>query len=236
MGKQRNIRLRATVGNVIYYQWKGIDCIRTVPVRVRQTANTKKAASLFGIAVKSAAKMRGLLCPLLPGPSDRGIIYELDNAFRKWLHTRPQEKDEQEDNLSFFQLFSFNRKAVVPKVFKEVRTNRGEGGTVEIIIPPFNPLKDITAPAGTARIAIKLMAVILPFRDGKEAYTLQNAVSCIYEDKLLPQQLFTFPQVTNAKTLVILAMALQFYHSTGDTLPIRQMRWRPVVITGSLYN
>jgi len=58
MGKQKNIRLRCTVENIIYYQWKDIDCMRMVPPKVRQTDSTKKEASNFGVAVNM---------PLLPG-------------------------------------------------------------------------------------------------------------------------------------------------------------------------
>ncbi len=66
MGKQTNIKLRGTVENTIYYQWRDIHCIRTVPARVRQTKATKKAATNFGIAVKSSAVVRSMFSKLMP--------------------------------------------------------------------------------------------------------------------------------------------------------------------------
>src|SRR5665213_3254549 len=77
MGKQTNIKLRGTVENIIYYQWKGIHCIRTVPARVRQTKATKKAATDFGMAVKSSAVARSMFSKLMPQqPAGRSVIYK----------------------------------------------------------------------------------------------------------------------------------------------------------------
>ena len=102
MGKQTNIKLRGTVENIIYYQWKGIHCMRTVPEKVRQTSNTKKAASVFGMAVRSAATMRAMLRPVLPDPASRPMMYDLDGAFREWLHTEPLKSSEPADRLPSF--------------------------------------------------------------------------------------------------------------------------------------
>src|SRR6185312_3286516 len=109
MGKQTNIRLRGTVENIIYYQWKGIHCIRTVPARVRQTTNTKKEASNFGSAVKTSAAARALFREILQRlPPSRPLIYKMDGALRKWLQTAPLDERDPVNDIPFFDGLSFN--------------------------------------------------------------------------------------------------------------------------------
>src|SRR5665213_1153418 len=109
MGKQTNIKLRGTVENIIYYQWKGIHCIRTVPARVRQTKATKKAATDFGMAVKSSAVARSMFSKLMPQqPAGRSVIYKVDGAFRQWLQGNPLKDPAPVNEIPFFDGISFN--------------------------------------------------------------------------------------------------------------------------------
>jgi hypothetical protein len=124
MGKQGNIKLRGSADNVIYYQWNGIHCMRTVPKRVRRSDSTKIAAVKFGLAVKTAAALRSLLKPVLPDPTNNGVRYELDGAFRKWLHTDPLEKAGQQTNIPYFENFSFNNASTQGKLFRIVNVSR----------------------------------------------------------------------------------------------------------------
>lgn len=207
-----------------------------MPAKVRQTANTKKAASVFGVAVKSAARLRRMLRPILPNPADREMMYELDNAFRKWLHTKPLERQHTEDGLPYFQWFSFNKKAVLGKVFRRVMITREGDNNLVVTIPSFNPLKDVTAPRGTASAGLRLMAVALPLDNPEGAFELQTNISLPYDNLVLPQQEVMLEGLTGPKTLVTISVALYFYRSPDESLPIQQMRWLPAGITGSFYN
>src|SRR5258706_14110367 len=110
MGRQTNIKLRGTVENIIFYQWKGIHCIRTKPAHVKRVPVAIKNSGIFGMSVKSSAVLRRLLKSLLPDPRDRKMMHSLDGAFRQWLNTEPLACTEPVDDIPAFNGFSFNLK------------------------------------------------------------------------------------------------------------------------------
>ena len=236
MGIQTNIKLRGTVENVIYYQWKGIHCMRTVPEKVRQTPNTKKAASVFGMAVKSAAAMRAMLRPVLPDPASRPMIYELDRAFREWLQTEPLQASEQQDNLPSFDNLSFNKDSYPGKVFKAVTVTRVDESDLLIRLPALRTAADIAAPAGTVRLGISFMAAVLPFNDEMEQKVIAADIFLPYtESKSAPQEIL-LPTVTGLHCLTLVVMSMRFYKSNNESLPVNQKRWKQTVVIGSFYN
>jgi hypothetical protein len=234
MGKQGDIKLRGTVDNVIYYQWNGIHCMRTVPARVRQNTNTKAAASKFGLAVKSAAILRSLLKPVLPDPANNVIRYELDGAFRKWLHTNPLEKPEPETMIPSFAHFSFNKAARPGKIFRMVQVSRADEFDLLIQLPAFNPLRDVTAPKGTSRLQFQFTAAVLSFNDPAKNKCLSADWSISYEDKIMPYHQMTLPGLTTTQALVLIVMGMRYVR--GNKTLIDQMRWKPGEIVGSFYN
>lgn len=233
MGKQGDIKLRGTVENIIFYQWKGIHCICTVPAQVRQTDNTKQAASIFGLAVKSAAALRAMLKPVLPGPANNVIRYDLDNAFRKWLHTGAFEKAEEESMIPFFNDLSFNKAATPGKLFRIIKVNRVNDSDLLLELPAFNPAKEVTAPKGTTRLQLKLTTAVLSFRDQAQNKCVSADWHVPYEDKTMPLHEIILPELTVSQSLVVIVMGMRYYRNENL---IDQMRWKPMVIVGSFYN
>ncbi len=236
MGKQTNIKLRGTVDNIIYYQWKGIHCIRTVPARVRQNANTKKAASLFGVAVKSASVVRALLKPVLPGTTDRAVIYALDSAFRKWLHTNPLDYTEAAEGLPEFKDFTFNKEAAPGKLYRVVMLSRANDSDLLIKLPGLNPARDLTAPRGTRHLGIQFMAAVVTVDMPGGAKCIEASISLPYDDVTVPAQEILLTDVTGLECLVLVVMAVRYYKSGDETMPVNQVRWKPTAIVGSFYN
>jgi hypothetical protein len=234
MGKQGDIKLRGTVDNVIYYQWNGIHCMRTVPKRVRRSDSTKIAAVKFGLAVKSAAALRAMLKPVLPDPTNNAIRYELDGAFRKWLHTDPLEKPEQETMIPSFKDFSFNKASTLGKLFQIVHISRATESGLLIKLPAFNPLRDVTAPKGTSRLQLQFTAAVLSFSNPVQNKCVSVDWNVSYENKTIPLSETVLPGLTFPQSLVLLVMGIQYYR--GNETMINQMRWKPVGIVGSFYN
>lgn len=234
MGKQGDIKLRGTVGNVIYYQWRDIHCIRTVPARVRQTDNTKLAATKFGLAVKSAAAMRSRLKPMLPDPANNAIRYELDGAFRKWLHTDPLEKAEPETMIPFFKHFSFNKAATLGKLFRMVNVSRVNEHGLLLQLPAFNPVRDVFAPKETNSLQLQFTAAALSFDSQVPNKCVSTDWRIPYEDKILPLHEIILPGLTAPQSLALMVMGIRYYR--GNQIMIDQIRWKPVGIVGSFYN
>ena len=237
MGKQSNIKLRCTVENIIYYQWKGIDCIRTVPAHVKQTKPTKKAATDFGKAVKSSAIIRSLFRPLLPEPANRSIIYKMDGAFRKWLKANPLDNTEVVNEITWFDGLSFNDSCDLQKVLKiKITINRTADGGLLLQWPPFNPVTDIKAPTGTRQLDVQCIITTLPMEQPEQAQCVETNFSIPYTDEIFPVQEVELPNVTRPHCLVLVGMAIRYFKDDMQNKPVNILRWKPVGIVGSFYN
>ena len=213
MGIQKNIKLRCTVENIIYYQWKGIDCIRTVPAQVRQTKATKKSATNFGVAVKSSAVVRSLFRKLMPvEPPARTLIYETDGAFRKWLQGNPLSNAAPVDGIPFFDGLSFNEAVNFQGIVQmKVRITRSADNALLIRWPEFNPVAVIKAPSGTAQVIIRYMVATLDMNPKNEPYCTETNFTIPYVDEVMPAQEILVQNATGPECLALLAMSARYY-------------------------
>lgn len=238
MGKQTNIKLRGTVANIIFYQWKGIHCIRTVPARVRQTRPTKKAASDFGRAVRSSATVRAAFRQLMPTiPADRSVIYKTDGAFRKWLQGNPLDSAEKVNGIGFFDELSFNDHTRIKRVLNfAISANRGSDGDVLIQWPAFNPLKDIKAPTGTTLVVVNYVMVTINMNSLIQQTPVEETLTIPYTDDKITEKEILFPNATGEKCLALLGMSIRYYRHGLNGLPVNIMRWKPAGVAASFYN
>ena len=237
MGKQTDIKLRCTVKNIIYYQWRDIHCIRTKPVRVRQTKPTKAAAKNFGIAVKNSAVMRSMLKPLFPDAADRSNIYKMDSAFRQWLPGKPLENPAPVDGIPFFDELSFNEAVELRHVMGiKVPVSRRDESNIVLQWPEFNPVVHIKAPAGTVRVVIQYIVATLDMaREGAHHYSATD-ITIPYINEAMPEQEISFQNVTGANCLSLVGMAIRYYRNAIQNNPVNILRWKPAGIAGSFYN
>ena len=238
MGKQKNIRLRCTVENIIYYQWKDIDCMRTVPPRVRQTDPTKKEASNFGVAVKYAAVARSMFRKIVEElPPGRSVIHTTDGAFRNWLRTAPLDDNTPIDGISFFDGLSLNDTIDFRRLMQvPVHISRGDNGSLQLQWPGFNPLTSFKAPTGTVQITIKYLAATIDMRQPGLYHDVKTEFSVPYIDTTLPAGKIMMENVTAPGSLVLVAIAMYYYRDNLKNEPVNILRWKPSGITASFYN
>lgn len=238
MGKQTNIKLRGTVENTIYYQWKDIHCMRTVPARVRQTPATKKEAANFGVAVKNAAIARSMFKVITQYlPPNRAIIYKTDGAFRKWLHTHPLNEQAVINHIPFFEVLSFNEEINFQSVIKaKVTISRGSEGQLLINWPECNPVTFVRAPAETQHVVIKYLAATIDMHNPGIYHYSEAAISFTYADGVMPAKEMVLENVTAPVNLALVAMSVWYYKDETENRLINSMRWKPAGIVGSFYN
>jgi len=238
MGKQTNIRLRGTVENIIYYQWKGIHCIRTVPARVRQTKPTKKAASDFGFAVKSSAAARAAFKYLMPEiPAGRSVIYKTDSAFRQWLKGNPLEGTEAVNGIPFFNELSFNDHNTIQKVVNlEISVTRSGANDVVIQWPACSPASDIKAPPGTTEVAVNYVMATLTMNGAAQVQPVETSFTMPYTGDTIAAREIQLANVTGEKCLALLGISIRYYRNGLQGLPVNIMRWKPAGIAASFYN
>jgi hypothetical protein len=238
MGKQKNIRLRCTVDNIIYYQWKDIDCMRMVPPKVRQTDSTKKEASNFGVAVKYAAAARGMFRKIVEELSPgRSFIQTTDGAFRNWLRSGSLDNNTPIDGIPFFDGLSFNDAIDFRRLMQvPVQINRGTNNSLQLQWPGFNPLASFKAPTGTAEIVVKYLAATLDMRQHGVYHDVKTEFTIPYTDITIPPGNLALVNVTAPGNLALVATAIYYYKSQLKNEPVNFLRWKPSGITASFYN
>src|SRR5665647_1145183 len=213
MGKQTNIRLRCTVDNTIYYQWRDVDCIRTVPARVRQTAPTKKEASNFGVAVKYAAMSRSMFRKIVPVVSPGSSwVYSTDSAFRNWLRTAPLDNKEPVNGSPFFDGLSFNEAVDFRRVMQvPVHVSRGNNNSLVLQWPAFSPVASFKAPAGTQQIVVKYLAATLDMHQPGNYHEAKAGFTIPYTDTIIPAGTMLLENATASGKLALVALAIYYY-------------------------
>src|SRR5262245_16359958 len=92
MGSANNSLFKGRVGNLVFYEYRGKPCCRTVPDYVKQTAATKKSSSQFRIAVRASGYLRAQMKHFLPDPKDKPMLYGFNNAILQWIRAcQPDE-------------------------------------------------------------------------------------------------------------------------------------------------
>jgi len=238
MGKQNNIKLRGRVENIIFYQWKGIHCIRTVPAKVRQTPATKKEAANFGVAVKNAAIARSMFKVITRYlPPSRAAIYKTDGAFRKWLYTNPLDEQAAINGIPFFEGLSLNEETNFQNVTDAgITISRSVGGEVLIHWPEYNPVTSVRAPAETQQVVVKYLAGTIDMHHPGSYYYSEAAYSFTYTNSMMPAKNIILENVTKPGHLALLAMAVYYYKDELQSRPVNSVRWKPAGIIGSFYN
>lgn len=78
MAKITEIGLSGSLGTLVFYKNRGVQCSRTKPARVRLSKESLKSARLFGIAAAMSAPIRRELISLLPAEKNPKIMYRLN--------------------------------------------------------------------------------------------------------------------------------------------------------------
>ena len=233
MGIQSNIKLRGTVENLVFYQWKGIHCIRTKPAKVRQAPVAIKNAGIFGMAANRSAVLRALLKPLMPEPGNRKIIHRTDAAFREWLRTEPLNNAVPVNQLDAFHELSFNEKRELPEFLRvPVSVTRNADNLFELHIAEFDAVRDIKAPRYTSEISLQIMIASLKMADPTVFDCKETELVIPYTNETLPARQYVLPVSAHAGQLTIIALAL--HYKTGQQT--EKINWKPAGIVGSFYN
>ena len=237
MAQQNNIKLRGTAGNVIYYQWKDIHCMRSKPTGVLQSGPTKKAAGIFGQASRCSAVLRAFLKPVLPEPGNRSIIHATDAAFRNWFTNEAPQNNPHPIEAAAFSQLSLNSEVSLKHIYRVPgQLNITADGKLQMQLPVFDPAAGILAARGTSEIILQLMAVGLPLQDLTTATAVETAISIPYNQGMQPALNIPLNLQTAPGQLSLVAMALQFFTAANSMQPLQALRWKPAGIVGSFFN
>lgn len=237
MARQTNIKVRGRVENIIFYQSRGVDCMRIVPPVVRVAPASLKTAGIFGKASAASKTLRTLLRPVLPEPANREIMYRTNAAFRNWLQTEPLNHKAPVSQIDKLNGLSFILDYDLKYFLKTaININRDAAGHLHLQIPAFDPVKDIKAPAKTNSLFIRLSIASFQMNDLTAQDCTETGIEINYVPGGLNTQEIVLPGSAASGKLAMVVVTIQNYTAPGAQQPMNHLKWRPADVICSFYN
>ena len=239
MARQGNIKLRGRAGNIIYYDWNEIPCMRTKPIVVKQTANTKASAKTFGKGSKVGNTMTNTFKPVIPFLINNRSRNYFVTAINSWLHTNPLNTSALLDDLFPITGYQFNEQTSLNARLKlSLSVTRTVDNTLLFSVPAFDPVKAIVAPANTVSVEMCIVACSCDMNSGDYSFEKSGAKMEIdYVSEQLPAQQIELPAKATQGYLALVMVALKYtINRKGNLVVTNDMRWRPAGIVSAFYN
>lgn len=239
MAKTGAIPLKGKISNLVFYEFRGIPCVRTTPSKVRQTKATKASAKIFGMAVSMSASLRWGLKSFLPVDKGRKIMYRLNTALLQWLKLYEPEADRGlSTDLKEINEFEFCEDcSIFLRLRVRAQVDWSKSGPAVIRIPALIPTRDIAAPAGTQAV---LWSIALASCTVSESSTARQQAAINFETPYNEEKIATrqieLPFKLNPGELAIAAVSLQYRIAKGSGSSIvSNPKWLPSGIVASAY-
>ncbi len=208
MAKQIGTAITGTIGDVIFYKWKGIHVMRSKGKTGNQAPQAKEQAAIMGKASAISAKLRGALKPLFPETVNRKLMYRLNNLLQQWLRTKPAEVNTYAE-VNLLKGFSFfdNSEGAVP-FYAVIPVRRSSEGNLYLQLPAFDSPNPIHPLPFNGQINIKAIAVSCNLFDPKETISEETALNIEYNGTAVAAQELPLQLQTRAGYLTVVAISI----------------------------
>jgi len=231
MAKQHLFLGNGRIGNVIFYQWKGINCARIATGRVKQSMATKQSAKHFGKAVQLSRSLRMALWPALPNYRNQQIMYKMNSALFSWLHqAQPGEK-----NISLIGLELNDKTPFRSRFRKELLAGFDTKGKVTITVPQLKIPNDIIAPSNVLSVRLDIAIGGAMLDRPLESNTASVSVEIPYIDGLMPAITKELEYDCKSGSINVVAVSLHYMiKKNGEEQEIADDRWKPATILAAV--
>lgn len=218
MAKVTDVFLKGTVGNVVFYRRMGTNCARVIALDISQSAATKKRSLNFGIAARAGKALRSGLAPCMPVATDRSMQSRFSGAIAKWLGTSAIGELPPTDAVPFVSNMEFTKGQPVSERFNVPLTiSLPEANLVTIIVDPFVPAKEISAPAGTGMVTLTISVAGCMMETGESCGHETHSIDILYNDTPVDAKLLEFHVDTPWQSLVVAAARLIYKKFENNT-------------------
>lgn len=236
MARQKTTILTGKVANLIYYEFRGKPCCRSMPDKVKQTKATKQAAKDFGKAVRLSKLFRKRLTAVLPDPVDKPMMYRFNSVLRKWIHAGQPASNKEKNKLSFLSDFQFNQKCrlkeSINKPFKVMWT---EPGKIYVDIPELKR-DNISAPKGTQTIQCNIAAISCKVNEPATGRLFKTSVDIDYRQLPATPIHIEMPFVVKPGELTLVVVGIKYIAlQKGEPEEITDYKWLPAGIAGAYF-
>lgn len=157
---QQQINVTGKAGPLIYYIRNGKNCIRTKPIKVKQTIATKKRSSNFSLA-STYARISRLNLPEIFAFKDGSRHNRLTGAFSLWLKGS-NLAELPAGEMPYLKGFQVNPLKMLSSKWPQQITVVKITDRVQITISPLQPSQMMTIPKETTVIKLIITTIVMP--------------------------------------------------------------------------
>lgn len=236
MGKQKNMHFQGRIGDIIYYPWRDIWCMRLVQRKVYQDDKVKAQGKANGLSTKMGSSLRGLLAGAIPFPKSFSMQTAFRKALRLWLQTGPALSETPANDIPYIGGFSFNEAVGLQKCLHVPLTLTLQSAHELVLhIPSLVPVNDITAPATASIVQLKVIAACCDITTAMPISSSAGNITMPYDKNVIPADDIPLTLQMPTRSITLVVVALQFYtNNYGNLSRITDERFQPSQVTGVL--
>ena len=219
MAKITDVFVTGTMANIVLYRRMGTNCSRMKRPHIRQTEPTKIRGMNFGIAARAAKGLRSGLKTVMPNPTDRSMQSRFSGAIAKWLALQSASTLPSCSDAPYIGSFTFTNSATFKERFKvPVTISQPEADIITVSIDAFVPALNIAAPAGTVSVNCIITVVGCLLAVGGTTGSETHCFTFLYNDIVLPAQVFNFHVPMPKGSLTVTASRLIYLRAKNNEL------------------
>jgi hypothetical protein len=234
MANKKQMEYSGKIGNIIMYRWKNKNCIRAIPLKVKQSEATKLAAADFGKACSISRILRKSLSSLLPGYKELSLRNGFNTAVLKWLRT--YDPVIPTSYVPFIRQLSLSKPGYLNSVKKYASANWQQPGKLIVDLHALNLPTDLPAPKNTKSVLIQIAIAGCRIDKPERATHELREIEFSYEPSSMPARSIEFDIIREAGSLYIAVLSIRYRIYYEDELVICENEdWMEVGVVGSWY-
>lgn len=216
--------VRGTAGSVVYRSYRNKNIIQGKPRKFKQTQDSIKASTEFGVSSSSAAVIRRAFAPAYihrDGKAASRTTQFVYRALRNSLSGTMGQRDLHDADLQELIGMNFNAEHPLNEVLKlRHQVSKDESGNIQVSLGAFDPSRDLRKapgiPATATLFRIRLMLIAFDFR--KEYLEYLDVVDLdILTGDTLAEQAITLQGTEEPGCMMLLSMSLLMYNKLQQT-------------------
>jgi hypothetical protein len=238
MQKQPNPQFNSNNANLAHYKWNAIFSSHSKMLQFVHTPDKKTYSEAFNVSKRVGRNLWELLAPVLPDSKNKELSHSLEIALYQWMLTNPLKNTFPVNNVPFITGLQFNQEQTLAKTMNiTVTANRNNNNAIELVIPALTPINNISAPAKTESLVLKIMATAYSIADGSETSGYLTELTIPYNDIEQPLQNIILPVIPKTGVLITVAMSVEYnIGKENDLQMVHNLLWMPSGIIWSGYN
>jgi hypothetical protein len=220
MAKKTNDIIQGSIGRVIHYEWKGKQCMRSMPRKFKQTKASVKSGLNFGKASSISREIRQLIAYVNPCRNDNTVMFRLTGVLNQFINWKAKQSPVAGGiltDLPFINNFQFNNQCDLSNTpVMKVSAKISEPGLLNVTLPPYNPRQILGLHFFCNQAVYTVILIISNLNTGVAEISETATFNIPTEDVIFQPPVLSMRTSTGTNELVILVMVIQYSRGAVD--------------------